>query len=137
MQRSPTRRFYEMTTRTVSRVSGFELAAIAAYGEAIRIGRRDIFYPQYLQSRAAAYLALKDIDRAIADYDEAIKVNPLNGGPRRLTEHKRAMRLSWLAEAYWLRGKALLERGDDAHAEQDFENASKLGKIGFEHGGIT
>jgi tetratricopeptide (TPR) repeat protein len=112
-------------------------AAIAAYGEAIRLGRRDIFYPQYLQSRAAAYLALKDIDRAIADYDEAIKVNPPNGGPRRLTEPKRAMRLSWLADAYWCRAKALLKKGDHVRAEQDLENASKLGKISFEHGEIA
>jgi len=47
------------------------------------------------------------------------------------------MRLSWLAEAYWRRGKALLKRGDHARAEQDFVNASKLGKISFEHGGIA
>lgn len=89
-------------------------AAIASYGEAIRLGCRDIFYPQYFRSRAEAYFAIKDIDRAITDYDEAIRVNPPNGGSRWLTEPKRAMRLSWLAEAYRGRGEALLEKGDRA-----------------------
>jgi len=37
------------------------------------------------------------------------------------------MRLSWLAEAYWWRGKALLEKGDHMRAEYDFETARKLG----------
>jgi tetratricopeptide (TPR) repeat protein len=105
-----------------------ELAtAIAAYGEAIRLGRSDAFYPRYFLDRAEAHFAVKDIDTAIADYDEAIKVNPPNGGPQRLNQSKLAMRLSWLAEAYWGRGKALLEKGDRTRAEQDFETARKLG----------
>jgi tetratricopeptide (TPR) repeat protein len=101
-------------------------AAIAAYGEAIRLGRRDAFYPRYFFDRAEAYFALNDVDGAIADYDEAIKVNPPNAS-QRLNESKRAMRLSWLAEAYWCRGKALLEKGDSTRAEEDFETARKLG----------
>jgi len=99
-------------------------AAIAAYGEAIQLGRRDTFYPRYFLDRAEARCAIKDIDGAIADYDEAINVNPPNGGPQRLNT---ALRLSWLAEAYWGRGKALLEKGDHIRAEQDFETARKLG----------
>jgi tetratricopeptide (TPR) repeat protein len=100
-------------------------AAIAAYGEAIRLGRDDTFYPRYLCHRAEAYLALKDIDGAIADYDEAIK-----SGPQNLNDLEQAVQLSWLAEAYWGRGKALLQKGDSTRAEQDFENARKLGYDG-------
>jgi tetratricopeptide (TPR) repeat protein len=103
------------------------VAAIAAYDEAIRLGRRDTFYPLYFQTRADAYFALKDIDRAIADYDEAIKANPPDGGPRKVSDSKRAMRLSWLANAYWRRGKAFVEKGDPLRADQDFETARKLG----------
>lgn len=101
-------------------------AAIVAYGEAIRLGRRDTFYPRYFLDRAESCFALKDVDGAIADYDESIRFNPLNG-PQRLNGSKRAMRLSWLAEAYWGRGKALLEKTDRTRAEQDFETARKLG----------
>jgi hypothetical protein len=109
------------------RKKGDLAAAIAAYGEAIRLGRRDTFYPQYLQSRAAAYVALNDVDSAIADYDEAIRINPPDGGPRRRTAPKQAMRLTWLADAFWQRGTLLGDRGDHARAEQDFETARTLG----------
>ena len=94
-----------------------ELAmAIAAYDEAIRLareairrGRRDSSYPQSLLHRAEVRFTAKDIDGAIADYDEAIKIGPL-----------------W-ADAYWGRGHALLAKGDHTRAVQDFETARKLG----------
>jgi hypothetical protein len=100
-------------------------AAIAAYSEAIRLGRKDKFYLRYFCGRAEAYLALKDIGAAIADYDEAIK-----NGPQDLNDPEQALQLSRLAEAYWGRSKALLQKGDRTRSEQDFENARKLGYDG-------
>jgi Protein of unknown function (DUF1629) len=57
-------------------------AAIAAYGEAIRLGRRDTFYPRYFFDRAEAYFALKDIDGAAPPCEyEIATVNPPTYSP--------------------------------------------------------
>lgn len=83
--------------------------AIGLARDVIRRGGRDSSYPQSLLHRAETRVAAKDIDGAIADYEEAIKLGPL-----------------W-AEAYWGRGHALLAKGDQSRAAEDFETARKLG----------
>ncbi|MGA7702853.1 MAG: tetratricopeptide repeat protein, partial [Thermoguttaceae bacterium] len=60
-------------------------------------------------NRAVAYYKKGDIDRAINDCTEAIRVDPN------------------LVLAYLNRGAAYLKKGDKAKAKADFDEAKKLG----------
>ena len=59
--------------------------------------------------RSRAYLKKGDYDSAIADFSEAIRLDPKS------------------AEAYYGRGYAYARKGDKAKAEEDFAQAKKLG----------
>ena len=55
------------------------------------------------------YLKKGDFDKAIADFSEAIRLNPK------------------LTLAYWGRGSAYQNKGEVAKAEEDFAQAKRLG----------
>jgi tetratricopeptide (TPR) repeat protein len=101
-------------------------AALVAFGEAVRLGRRKKSYSEFLKSRGDTYFQLKEFDRAIADYDEIIRLNRPDAAERRGAP-KLATRLTWLAHAYHHRGEAFAVKGDVARAGQDLESARTLG----------
>ncbi len=59
--------------------------------------------------RGGAYFFKGDNDRAIKDYDEAIRLDPK------------------YAIAYGVRGRAYENKGDSARAKKDFDEAARLG----------
>ena len=59
--------------------------------------------------RASAHIDAADYDSAIADFTQAIRLDPKN------------------AVAYYGRGEAYLEKGQRAAAERDFAQAKRLG----------
>src|SRR5206468_2122896 len=63
---------------------------------------------EFLNDRGAAYHAKGDLERAIADYDQAIRLNPK------------------LAEPYNNRGSAYQRKGDFARASSDYGEVTKL-----------
>ncbi len=65
--------------------------------------------PEAFFSRGLCYFNEGDLDRAIADFTEAIRLKPD------------------MAVAYFNRGHAYKENGDKDKAEQDYERARALG----------
>ena len=59
--------------------------------------------------RGIAYQEKADNDKAIADYNEAVRLNPK------------------LARAYYHRGTAYEKKGEKAKAEEDLAQAKRLG----------
>lgn len=108
------------------RERGDVAAAIVAYSEAIRLGRRHPFYSQYFQIRGDTYFQSKEFAGAVADYGEAIRLNGPDGAEG-LDARQLATRLTRLANAHRRRGEVLTEQGELARAEQDFETARLLG----------
>jgi tetratricopeptide (TPR) repeat protein len=97
--------------------------------------------------RGDAYGAKGDLDRAIADYTESIRLNPKSGSAfffrgreyarkedynRAIDDYSEAIRLSSkigasaLGSAYALRGYAYLRNGDNVHAITDYNEAIRL-----------
>ena len=68
----------------------------------------DAKYAPTFNNRAIAYAAKGELDRAIGDYDQALK---LNGN---------------YAAAFYNRGNAKYDKGDYAHAIADYDSAIKL-----------
>lgn len=96
-----------------------------------------------LHMRGLAFVAKGDIDRAIADYNEAIRLNPNNGlafneralayeakgdFDRALADLNEAVKLdSGNADIHYNRGNLLMKTGDLDHAIADFNEAIRLG----------
>ena len=59
--------------------------------------------------RGAGYHKKGEYDKAVADYNEAIRLDPKDG------------------QAYYGRGLAYEEKGDKTNAEKDFAQAKQLG----------
>src|SRR5262249_25818350 len=70
--------------------------------------RRDPQYPTAYTSRGLAYAAKREYDRAITDYDQAIRLNPTN------------------VQAYHNRGVAYYEKNAYDRAIADFDEAIRL-----------
>jgi lipoprotein NlpI len=100
---------------------------------------------EFFQRRGVAYRLSGDVDRAIADYGQAIKLNPklvtafINRGAaydrkgdydRAIQDYEQAITLQPSAEAHFNRGNAFLAKGQYDHAIDDFNQALKL-KPGF------
>jgi tetratricopeptide (TPR) repeat protein len=93
--------------------------------------------------RGLAYVARGDNDRAITDYNEAIRLNPTNGltfnerglaykakgdVDRAIADLNEAIRLnSGNADIHYNRGHMLMEKGDLDRAIADFDEAIRLG----------
>ena len=96
-----------------------------------------------LYKRGLGYITRGETDRAIADYDEAIKLTPGNGltfnergiayrakgdFDRAIADFDQAITLdSGNADIYYNRGHARLNRGEPDRAVADFDEAIKLG----------
>ncbi len=96
-----------------------------------------------LYMRGIAYIARGDVDRALVDYDEAIRLDPGNGLTfnerglafeakgdldRAIAEFDRAVELRpGNADIHYNRGKALLRVDEIDRAIADFDQAIKLG----------
>ena len=96
-----------------------------------------------LYMRGLAYVARGDNDRAITDYNEAIRLNPTNGltfnerglaykakgdVDRAIADLNEAIRLnSGNADIHYNRGHMLMEKGDLDRAIADFDEAIRLG----------
>ncbi len=96
-----------------------------------------------LYMRGLAYVARGDNDRAIADYNEAIRLNPTNGLTfnerglaykakgdldRAIADLNEAVRFnSSNADIHYNRGHMLMEKGDLDRAIADFDEAIRLG----------
>ncbi len=78
-------------------------------GPAGRTTRTGLRFRRGLLNRANANMKKGDPDRAIADYTEAIRLNP---------------KAAWV---YHFRGKAYEKKGEKGKAEEDFAQAGKLG----------
>jgi len=79
--------------------------AVTAYSNALRINSG---YTQARNNRGLAYLALDEVDFAVADFDEVIRLEPDN------------------ASAYYKRGIALARRGDLPEAVDSYSDAIRL-----------
>jgi tetratricopeptide (TPR) repeat protein len=92
--------------------------------------------------RASAYMRKSDYDRAIQDYDDAIRLNPNDAPPynirgsayflkgdsdRAIQDFNEAIRLNPnYAIAYTSRGVAYIDKGDYSHAIRDYDDAIRL-----------
>jgi tetratricopeptide (TPR) repeat protein len=96
-----------------------------------------------LYKRGFAYIAKGEIDRAIADYDEAIRLDPNSGAifnergiaykargdfDRAIADLTEGIRLApGNADIYYNRGNTRIEKGELAEAIADYDNAIRLG----------
>ena len=115
--------------------------AIADFDKAARMRYRPAM-PVILESRANAWHAKGDLDRALADYDELIGFHMYNasihtgrGGvwaakgdyDRAIADYDEAIRLDpAYARAYLVRGHARLAKGDAAGAVADMNKAAEV-----------
>jgi tetratricopeptide (TPR) repeat protein len=79
--------------------------AVAALTRALEAGASD---PALYHNRGVGYSLLNQLDRALADYNEAIRLDPGN------------------ARAYEARARVYLQRGDLARSRVDAERAAEL-----------
>lgn len=127
--------------------------AIHVFGRALEVAeheRRDAGYRRisYIRNahvnRGAAYHQKRDFERALADYNQAIKLGPtddagysgrgsvyanLNDFERAIADYSKAIELNpsyWLN--YYIRGHLLLKHGDPSKGNADLKKSEELKK---------
>jgi tetratricopeptide (TPR) repeat protein len=115
---------------------------IEACSAAIKAGReKGEKLPEFFHNRGIAYRLKGDLEHAIQDYSQAIKLNGkfaaalINRGvaydrkgdyDRAIQDFDQALAVQPLAEAHFNRGNAYLAKGHYDHAIDDFNQALKL-----------
>ena len=121
---------------------------IEACSAAIKAGRekeKSETLAELFQTRGVAYRLSGDLDRAIADYGQALKLNPklvtafINRGAaydrkgdydRAIQDYEQAITLQPSAEAHFNRGNAFLAKGQYDHAKESRRDAERCGRLG-------
>jgi len=110
------------------RAAGKHDLAIAALSEAIRLGAGEHLLDDCLRCRADAHLQKGDFARAIADFDETIRLRREQApAETALVDSGLAVAEPRLAIVYQLRGEAYLKMGDQARTSTDFATARRFG----------
>jgi len=110
------------------RAAGKHDLAIAALNEAIRLGAGGRLLDDCFRSRADAHLQKGDFARAIADFDETIRLRRQQASTEAaLADSGVAVAEPRLAIAYQPRGEAYLKMGDQERASADFATARRFG----------
>jgi hypothetical protein len=110
------------------RAAGKHDLAIAALSEAISLGAGERLLDDCFRCRADAHLQMGDFARAIADFDETIRLRRQQASAEAaLVDSGVAVAEPRLAIAYQLRGQAYLKMGDQERASADFATARRFG----------